>query len=703
MPESKPTLAASRRVMLMLTSLSTLYDYLYTMSVSSAYGLLPIFGGALFMSGRVAGIFGRTFVGENRKYLSRRVRVTGTALLGAMLVLCVLLFSLYPVLLTSRAVWVLVVLTLAQSVRASFGRRLTSLVMRGRIGRPAFIGLYLSAQLVPAALFGWTLFNSLPETQAWQTLAGYGLGVLLESCTLWRERRRVAVEREPDDADAETIRRMSEELRGVHSYGAYQRIQTLVLSALQVTVVAAYTLIGATTETFLACMGVSVGCVLLARELTEWALSRIQRRRPGVMQLLLISLFLWLYGLILLYRHVGGGQNPLLVYLSLGLCTTGLTACISCLAELEHSMEDVAEYKLQDHMRGYDRMRAVQTELAIALGQMIALLMLTALCLPFGAEGLTLESLAAGFRPMLVLPPLLLVAGAVLSVLHFPLNNRYFDKLKRFLTLRDEDNPALKKQLDDVVVARHKNRFGVKLIILLLRPLYYHKVLGRENVAGFEDGTMVLVCNHGELYGPVVSNLYVPVSFRPWCISSMMEKDVIVDYLYRNTAVRQKWCPDRLKLPLTRMLCPLFLWIFRSIEAIPVYRDNPRALMKTFRITVEAMQAGDNILVFPETGESDKPGEKGYVSEGVGSLYTGFAMIAPAYWAKTHKRAVFVPLYASKRMRTITIGKGIEYNPEAPATQEKLRIVGELQSRMQAMYEAELAAISAEHTEEEKA
>ena len=101
------------------------------------------------------------------------------------------------------------------------------------------------------------------------------------------------------------------------------------------------------------------------------------------------------------------------------------------------------------------------------------------------------------------------------------MNNRHFEKLKRFLNLSGQDNPALKKQLDEVVVARHKNRFGVKLIVLLLRPLYYHRVLGRENAAGFEDGSLVLVCNHGELYGPIVTNLYVPISFRPWCISSM--------------------------------------------------------------------------------------------------------------------------------------------------------------------------------------
>jgi hypothetical protein len=68
-------------------------------------------------------------------------------------------------------------------------------------------------------------------------------------------------------------------------------------------------------------------------------------------------------------------------------------------------------------------------------------------------------------------------------------------------------------------------------------------------------------------------------------------------------------------------------------------------------------------------------------------------MLAPAYYSKTGKRAVFIPIYASKRLRTLTLGEGIEYSPTAPATEEKLRIVSALQQSMQAMYQQELDAL----------
>ena len=687
----EPTWAGSRRIMLAMMSLSTLYNYLYCMTVSSAYGLMPVLGGALFMTGAVATTYGQTFLGANRLYLTRRMRVTGTVLLVFMLLLSLVLFTFYPIFSAPPSVWALFAVVLALTLRTILARRLVGQVMSKRIGRGAFIPLYALLQLVLAGGAAGLLFGTLPDTNAWQTLGGYGLSVLMETYTLWRDRRLLAGEREAEPVEPDQVVRVAGELHAVHAYGAYQRLFTLILMALQVTLVMVYTFIGVTLGEILACLALSVACTILMREGTDFLLSRLRKRRPAILQLLLIGLFLWVYGLVLFYRLLNAMPDLLLSYLTLGLCSSGLSIAVTCLAQMEPEMTEVAEYGLQNQMRGYDRMRSVYTKLAILLGQAAAMVLLAGMCLPAGQLWTTLDfsQLLSSFRTLMVVPPLLLVAGAIVSVLHFPLNHRHFEKLRRFLAPDAAENPALKKQLDEVVVARHKNRYGVKLIVLLLRPLYYHRVLARENAAGYEDGTLVLVCNHGELYGPIVTNLYVPISFRPWCISDMMEKDVVVRYVYENTIVRQKWLPDALKLPLTRLLSPLFLWVFHSLEAIPVYRNNPRSLMRTFRLTVEAMQAGDNILVFPERGESDTPGQKGYATEGVGDLYTGFAMIAPAFYAKTHKRAVFLPLYASKHLRTITFGHGICYNPDAPATEEKLRIVHELQSSMESMYAVE--------------
>ena len=90
-------------------------------------------------------------------------------------------------------------------------------------------------------------------------------------------------------------------------------------------------------------------------------------------------------------------------------------------------------------------------------------------------------------------------------------------------------------------------------------------------------------------------------------------------------------------MPLTKMFARFFLWAFNSLDAIPVYRGNPHALIKTFRMTIDAMQAGDNLLIFPERGDREAAGVRGYAEGGIGDLYTGFAMLAPALYHKTRK------------------------------------------------------------------
>ena len=60
-------------------------------------------------------------------------------------------------------------------------------------------------------------------------------------------------------------------------------------------------------------------------------------------------------------------------------------------------------------------------------------------------------------------------------------------------------------------------------------------------------------------------------------------------------------------------------------------------------------------------------------------------MLAPLYYNKTGKRAVFVPVYASREKRTISFGKGIAYDPDNQPTEEKMRIVTRLRESIMDM------------------
>lgn len=675
-----------------MMSLRMIYQFLYASILSSALTSLPVLGCALFLNSQVSLMLWRLLRGRDRAFLTRRMRRVCLALTVLMLLGTLGMIAIYPMALSSAALWALFAAVATAALRENLCSRLWGRRLRETVSPRAFWGLCFLCHLLSLGLTAWPLLSCrLTVNEAVLLLCGYVLGAALEGFSHWRSRETIALDELEETPSPETLNELNVGLNQLNAFNAYRKLQFIVLMALQLTLVLAYLFIGLTVDELVLCTILAAVCTLATHAAAEAVLRAL--RREGSVQILLAGLFLWAYGLILFDRQLKLPSTSLtLSYLALCLCGGGLGMSMTALTHLENRMADVARFGLEGRMDGYDRIRSVSTEMATLLGQMAALGMVTFLCLPrFLPQTLTLETLSMALHRWMIVPPLLLLAMAIVCVLRFPMNNRHFAKLARWLTLKEEggSNPALREQLENVVVKRHKNRFGVKLIIALLRPLYYHKVIGKEHLRGLEDGTMVLVCNHGELYGPVVANLYIPVTFRPWTIAEMMNRDVIIEHMYQGTMMRQKWLPESWKRPILRIITPLLLWVFDSLEAIPVYRNDPRKLIGTFRETIDAMQAGDNILLFPENDTGHAVGERGYALEGVGKLFTGFAMIAPLYYAKTKKKAVFIPVYASKKTRTVRIGQGIEYQPDNGANDEKMRIVDGLLSQMQAMYEEE--------------
>ena len=682
-------IAHTRSAMMTLMSLSNLYAFMYSMLVSKSLVSMPILGGALFMSGRAAAVFFQSYTGESRKYLSLRSRWLGPAMLIILLLSNFFLLMIYPITLENPAVWILFAIVLGITTRGILCRRIMRRFVNGQLLRRRFLILTGLCHTAPAVVVALLLTWSVKEAlSAWQMFGGFILSAVLEAYSLWKDRPQLKyTEVEPPREDS--FRSLVTGLRRMSAFNAYELMHNLILIALQVTLVMLYTFIATSAQEILTCMLLSLVCTLAARELTDWVLARTSRRDPDPAYLLLVGLCCWMYGLILFSQQISGSLKFVSAYLSLALCSCGATVSATCLAGMERDMHRVAEFGAGEDLSGYPLMRSAGREAAVLFGQMLTLLLLTLLCFLNGFNlPRDVESLVRSFRPVLVVPALLLVLGAMLSVLKFPLTKRYLNKLQRFLQLQKdgEENTPLKKQLEKVVIRRHPRRYGLKLLMFFLRPFYYHRLVGRENVPAGADGRLIFICNHGELYGPVVTNLYVPFSFRPWTISDMMDsRENVAEYCYKYTFKRQKWLPERLKKPFSNWLAPLCIWAMHSIESIPVYRNKPRELMATFRLSVEAMQAEDNLLIFPENPDAASLDKPGYLRKGIGDFFTGFAMLAPLYYNKTGKRAIFVPVYACREKRVISFGMGIAYDPDNQPNEEKMRIVNELRESMLAM------------------
>ena len=229
-------------------------------------------------------------------------------------------------------------------------------------------------------------------------------------------------------------------------------------------------------------------------------------------------------------------------------------------------------------------------------------------------------------------------------------------------------------------IVRFKEGVVTRMTMGMLRPFNRHKMVNLDRVKTDPENPIVFLGNHAEIYGPIASALCMPVPVRFWVISKMMfnKKDVRA-YLYENTFSKKTFLPVFVRKLLAWYLGWLSVNIMNSIRAIPVYRDSPMKLRQTLRESVEALENGDNLMIFPEHPEGK------YVKGGISELSPGFLMLAEAWWKKSGKKLRIMPVYANGEQKTFTFGEEIRYEPENGYAAEQERILKEAYEQLAAL------------------
>lgn len=264
-----------------------------------------------------------------------------------------------------------------------------------------------------------------------------------------------------------------------------------------------------------------------------------------------------------------------------------------------------------------------------------------------------------------------------------PLNREYSYKLRIFLEEKREgiNNIPLKNRLRTRLVLPYKKKIGFMTAEYLLSLVLPSKVVGMDKI-NFTHGPAVFVCNHMEIYGPLITALHLPFPVRTWIIHSMLDRTIIEQQLQGGVDKVCRIFPEGIRKKIPRLISPMMMWIMTSIENIPVYRGSTHEVMKTMRATVEAMECYDNILIFPEN--SGAQGEDGvYKTEGISAFFSGFSKIGSSYYKATGKHTIFYPMYADRKKHRIFIGDGIEFDPSHKSADEKCRIVNYLHDTME--------------------
>lgn len=204
---------------------------------------------------------------------------------------------------------------------------------------------------------------------------------------------------------------------------------------------------------------------------------------------------------------------------------------------------------------------------------------------------------------------------------------------------------------------------GCFRVIRWLVKVFYPKITveGTENLP---RESAIIVGNHTQMNGPICAELYFPGKRKTWCAYQMMKCKEVPAYAFQDFwSGKPRWTHWFYKA-LSYIIAPLSACVFTNAHTIPVYHDA--RLITTFKQTISALQAEENVIIFPEC----------YTPHNhiVYEFQDKFVDVAKLYYKRTGKIINFVPLYIAPKLKKIYIGKAIPFCPDNSMEQERSRI-----------------------------
>lgn len=638
-----------------------------------------VFGGAVYLLGDVWVTYMRLYSKRSITLLPGSTRSKGLIIFILAAALTVALVFLFPYLQSKTTAFVVVALIAGFILQQICTDAVTKLGnLRGRTRVLLLFVAHAGFLVGYAALFRlnqWLVGYPVPEEIGVVYLITAILTLLLLLCQLMegpRVRRDI-----PDGMDMD-------KLMDVHAYRVYNKMAVNVFFGINLCILAficymrflPYRVSFVESILQLVAWLIYIGVVSLicAGVLHKRYLNRYDK--PAIF---LVGILLWV---IVVMRIWNGHNNSIVDSLFNAACMGASLAClISIILEQSYDIIKVVELGVGHIDNGaYARNTSAMLDWSRLVSCLLLLVMLT--MVSFLMDGRMHEVAVTQSMQrlmgviMLALPLVFLIAGMVYSLLQ-PLDKQYAEKLRKYTAQQQagEANLPLENRLQKILVSNYPRKLALTILRPLARPFLPCKVQGKAHV-DLSGGPAIFVCNHLEMYGPIIAVLHSPFYIRPWVIHNMLDSDIIEEHLQTGADTVAPKIPLRLRRWLVKVLTPVVLWIMRSTDPVPVYRGTVRELIGTIQHSVEAMTYDDNILLFPETN---------YQQDGVGEFFTGFVQVAKSYHKQTGKSAMFYPMYINKKRHTMTYGEGIRFDPENGAGEEKDRIIAFLQDRMNTM------------------
>ena len=187
------------------------------------------------------------------------------------------------------------------------------------------------------------------------------------------------------------------------------------------------------------------------------------------------------------------------------------------------------------------------------------------------------------------------------------------------------------------------------------------EAVGTENLP---EEPSIVVGNHSQLHGPLVSERYFPGKNYTWCVGHMMKLREVPAYAFEDFwSFKPRWTHWFYKI-LAVLIAPLAVVLFNNAHTIAVHRDA--RLLSTFKQTVKRLQEGNHVVIFPEHNQKH--------NHIVYEFEDRFIDVAKLYYKKTGKELQFVPMYIAPKLKQVYFGAPIRFRADRPIEEERQRI-----------------------------
>ena len=215
---------------------------------------------------------------------------------------------------------------------------------------------------------------------------------------------------------------------------------------------------------------------------------------------------------------------------------------------------------------------------------------------------------------------------------------------------------------------------GMKLLGCVLFPFFKCRCELPPMLARCDE-PVVFVCNHYEVFGPVAVALSLPLRYRFWINAMVLEATQNIEYMIVGTRHAFPFLSEKAARKVLQTCTPVIERVLNRFRSLPVYHAHLGKQRRSIEKTVDAMQEGDHIVLFPETAVP------AYSHGRVTEFYRSFALIGEVYRRRTGQSAAFCPVYVDKKHRKLCFGQLVHYGAEK-ASVECEKLVSELRKQL---------------------